>query len=80
MLSRGGIDSGDPEGAEVSLSLLPVPVSVDPRLLDRFLGRPVKLGPASKVTLRLLEHALAPTVRGHPPLYSGHLGSSRNGL
>ncbi len=65
MLTGTGIDSLNPQAAELTLSLLAIPVSVQPRLFNLIFGYSPYILLTPEVALGKLHHALSSGSRGY---------------
>src|SRR5690606_32638397 len=70
VFTRGGVDAGDPEGAEYSLAIAAIAVGILPRLHHRLLGDPEYGTAAAAVSLGLVEDFLVAGAGGYASLDS----------
>jgi hypothetical protein len=68
----GGVDPGNPESAELTLLLAPVPIGIAHGALGGFLRRLVELAPAAAGTFGGLHDLLLPGVVCNPILDTRH--------
>ena len=72
VVTRGGVDTGDPERAEFALFLTTVTIGVLAGLDDRLLGDPEDFASGAIIALGLFEDLLVPRVGGDAAFDSWH--------
>src|ERR1700733_4161619 len=70
--TRGGVDAGDPQGAELALLLAAAAIGVLTGLDDRLLGGAEDLAPGIEIALGFLEDFLVPPTRDDTTFNSCH--------
>ena len=70
--TRGGVDTGDPQGTELALALTTVAVSVLAGLHDRLLGDPIYVLATAAIALGLIKDLLVTGASGYTAFNSGH--------
>src|SRR5690606_21513571 len=71
-LACGSIDSHDPKGTELTLSLSTIPISILAGFDHGLFGHAINSATGAVITFRLLENLLVPGSRSDASFYSRH--------